>query len=429
MSPPTGIEYPPTLPVATRGPIDAVVHPPGSKSITNRALLAAALAEGDSVLAGALESDDTAAMRESLRALGANIDDSGDEWTVKGTAGRLRTPSRPLDARASGTTARFLTAAATLADGAVVVDGSPRLRQRPIADLADALRELGAAVEVLGREGCPPVLVGGGGLEGGSATIDASRSSQFVSAVMLAAPYARRDVELIWRGGVLVSRPYVGTTAEVMRAFGAEVGLRGDGVVVAAGGYRACRYTVEADASAAVYAFAAAAITGGRVRVEGIDPDSTQADLGVLDVLAAMGCAVRRGEGGITVSAPAGGLRAVEVDMNDMPDAVLAVAVTALFARGTTTIRNVANLRLKESDRLGALETELRRLGAQANAGDDHLVVEPAELQGAEIDTYDDHRMAMSFALAGLRVPGVVIRDPGCVAKTWPDFFEMLAAL
>ncbi len=214
-----------------------------------------------------------------------------------------------------------------------------------------------------------------------------------------------------------------------MRAFGAEVGLRGDGVVVAAGGYRACRYTVEADASAAVYAFAAAAITGGRVRVEGIDPDSTQADLGVLDVLAAMGCAVRRGEGGITVSAPAGGLRAVEVDMNDMPDAVLAVAVTALFARGTTTIRNVANLRLKESDRLGALETELRRLGAQANAGDDHLVVEPAELQGAEIDTYDDHRMAMSFALAGLRVPGVVIRDPGCVAKTWPDFFEMLAAL
>jgi 3-phosphoshikimate 1-carboxyvinyltransferase len=350
---------------------------------------------------------------------------------VRGLAGKLAAPKAPLFAGNSGTTARFLTAAATLADGPVVIDGSPRMRERPIEDLVDALGQLGARARVVGAAGCPPVRVEGGGLPGGRATIDASRSSQYVSAVLLAAPYARAGVELAFREGRLVSRPYVDLTLALMRAFGAEAGWTADGELRVAPGhpYRARAYAIEPDASAAVYPLCAAAIAGGRVRVAGFPPDSIQPDLALLAILERMGCRAARGPEGLEVAGPAGRLRGVDVDMNALPDAALALAVVALFAEGPTRIRNVANLRIKETDRLAALECELRKLGANARAGSDFLEIVPGALRPAEVDTYDDHRMAMAFALAGLRIPGVAIRDPGCVAKTWPEYFSMLEAL
>ncbi len=410
---------------------DAVVRVPGSKSITNRVLVIAALADGDSELLEPLESDDTRVMLESLTALGCAISLEEGLWRVRGRRGRLRRSPAALKVGNSGTTARFLTAAAVLADGPVVIDGGPRMRERPIEDLVRALVRLGARAEVLGENGCPPVRVHGGGIRGGRVAIDASRSSQYVSAVLLAAPYARSDVTLEFAHGRLVSRPYVELTLRVMRDFGAEADWTDSGGVRVAARkhYVGRRYRVEPDASAAVYPFCAAAIGGGRVRVPGIPADSAQADLALLRVLEQMGCAVERGEDWAEVHGPIGRLRGVDVDMNDMPDAALALAVVALFAQGPTTIRNVANLRIKETDRLKALETELRRLGARASAGRDWLRIEPRQLKGAEITTYDDHRIAMSFALAGLRLPGVVIRDPGCVSKTWPEYFSMLEHL
>ncbi len=438
----TGAPAPGPVAVRPRGPLDARVRVPGSRSITNRALLCAALARGTSELRGAGSSDDTEAMRAGLRALGAGIEDDperrDDRWRVTGVDGRFAKPAAPLDVRMSGTTARFLTAAATLAAGPVVVDGAPRMRERPISDLADALTGLGAGIEVLGDGGCPPVRVAGGGLPGGEATIDARRSSQYVSGILLAAPYAERDVTLHFEAGVLVSRPFVELTLDVMRAFGAEAKLGETQVQVTAGRpYAAREYAVEPDAQSAVYAFAAAAIAGGRVVVEGIPASSRQTDLRLLDVLERMGCRVERRPDAVEVQGPGPGpgpgpataLVPVDVDMNDMPDAVLALAVVALFARGPSHLRNIANLRIKETDRLAALETELTRLGARARADADSLRIEPGPLRGARIATYDDHRMAMAFALAGLRVPGVEIEDPGCVAKTWPDYFDALERL
>ena len=415
--------------IRTRGPLDGCVRVPGSRSIANRALVCAALAAGRSRLRGASESDDTAAMREGLRALGVAIATEDGSWSVEGCGGKLPARGAAVDARASGTTARFLTAAATLAAGSTVVDGTPRMRERPIEDLAAALRALGAPVEVLGRGGCPPVRVAGGGLPGGRARIDARRSSQYVSGILLAAPCAARDVELEFAHGAAVSRAFLELTAEVMRAFGAEIALASGGARVRARPYEARDYAVEPDAQSAVYPLAAAAIAGGRVLVPEIPPVSRQTDLRVLEVLERMGCRVARTREGIELYGPVAGLRAIDVDMNEIPDAVLALAVVALFADGPSTIRNIAHLRIKESDRLAALESELRKLGARAHAGADSLRIEPGPLRGARIATYDDHRMAMAFALAGLRVPGVEIEDPECVAKTWPGFFEALDAL
>jgi 3-phosphoshikimate 1-carboxyvinyltransferase len=424
-------DLPPVLEIPTRGAIDADLRVPGSKSITNRALLVAALASGESQLSGGLESDDTLAMIEGLSALGCEITLGEGRWRVQGRRGKLQRSAAAVHARSSGTTARFLTAAAALANGSVVIDGSPRMRERPIDDLTNALAGLGLRVDVLGQNGCPPVRVHGGALPGGRAQIDARRSSQFVSAVLMAAPYARADVVLEFAGGVLVSRPYVDLTLEVMRAFGAEAEWIGPAALrVRAGrGYRGREYAIEPDASAAVYPLCAAAITGGRARVQGIPADSIQADIQVLGVLERMGCEVTRGPGFVQVRGPLGRLRPVTVDMNDMPDAALAIAVVALFAGGRTQLTNIENLRIKETDRLQALETELRKLGAAASASRDGIAIEPGRLHGAEIETYDDHRMAMSFALAGLRIPGVSIRDPACVRKTWPEYFEMLEQL
>ncbi len=409
--------------------LDVTVRPPGSKSITNRALLVAGLAAGTSRLSGPLRSDDTDAMRRCLQALGVEIFDTEDPWRVEGVDGGLTGSAAALDAAASGTTARFITAAATLADGPSTIDGTPRMRERPIGDLVAALRAMGGEIETPLNEGFPPVRVRGGGVEGGEVTIDARRSSQFASAVLMVAPYSRTGLTLGFVDDVIVSKPYLGTTLEVMTGFGATASWAGEARVrVEPGGYRGTDYSIEADASAAAYPFAAAAVTGGVVRVEGIPPGSTQADLGLLGVLEAMGCEVIFSDATLEVRGPAPGeLRGVDVDMTEMPDAVLALAVVAAFADRPSTIRGAGTLRIKETDRLAALEAELRRIGAGASAGPDTLTVEPASLHGALVRTYDDHRMAMAFAIAGLTVPGVVIDDPGCVTKTWPGFFAEIA--
>lgn len=421
-------KLPSRMPIEPRSSVDAVVSVPGSKSLTNRSVLAAALAEGESHLEGPLDSDDTVAMREALALMGVSIETHPDEWVVHGTGGRLAAPSEPLLVGNAGTAMRFLAAATALADGPSILDGTERMRERPIGDLVHALGELGAGIETLHSTDCPPLRMAGGGLPGGHATIDASQSSQYVSAVLLAAPYAERDITLAFSDGVLVSRPYVDLTLQLMEDFGAEACWRdgGDAIWVRAGQpYNARRYAIEPDASSAVYPLCAAAIAGGRVRVVGIPQGSRQSDLGIVDLLERMGCGVIRGDAFVEVQGPSEGLQTLgEVDMNDLPDAALAYAVVALFANGPTTITNVANLRIKETDRLTALETELQRLGARALATEDSIEVRPGPLHGAMIETYEDHRIAMSLSLAGLRVPGVVIRDPGCVSKTWPGYFE-----
>jgi 3-phosphoshikimate 1-carboxyvinyltransferase len=425
-------DLPSRLTIETRGPLDGRVSVPGSKSITNRALLLAALADGESHLSGGLESDDTVVMRAALDAMGIPVEVSDERWIVRGRGGRFKVPDHPLDCGNSGTTVRFLTAALTLAPGPIVVDGNARMRERPISDLVAALRELGAELTVEGKDHCPPVRVHGGGLPGGPAQIDASRSSQYVSAVAQVAPYAERDIELSFKEGVVVSRPYIDLTLDVMRAFGAEADWRGEEKLWIKAGqrYHAREYAIEPDASSAAYPFCAAAIAGGSVTVSGIPAESLQADFKILDLLERMGCRVSRRSDGVKVTGPTDGLKSLgKIDMNDFPDAVLAYAVVALYADHPTTNTNVANLRIKQTDRLAALETELRKLGARATAGPDSLHIEPGPMRGATIETYDDHRMAMSLALAGLRIPGVTILDPSCVTKTWPTYFDAFADL
>lgn len=410
------------------GPVCGTVRPPGSKSITNRALVCAALAEGDSVLTGALDSEDTRVMIEALERLGVEVehDRAAAVIRVRGCAGAIPVGHAELDVANSGTSMRFLTAMVALGRGRFRIDGTPRMRQRPIEDLLVALRQLGAEAYSEPGTGCPPVVVQARGLRGGQAEIAGSISSQFLSGLLMAAPYADHTVELTVVGP-LVSQPYVQMTLAVMEAFGVRVEKADHRFLVPRGRYRGRQYAIEPDASAASYFWAAAAITGGQVTVEGLTRASLQGDVAFCDLLAGMGCPVEVRPDGLAVAG--GPLRGIEADMNAISDTVQTLASVALFAEGTTTISGVAHIRHKETDRLGALATELRKLGATVEERADGLRILPGPLRGAEIDTYDDHRMAMSLALVGLRVPGVVIRDPGCTAKTYPAFFADLEKL
>ncbi len=409
------------------GPIDARVCPPGSKSITNRALVCAALADGKSVLEGVLDSDDTRVMIEGLRNLGLRPRHAPEarQVVLPGCGGRIPAGEADLYVANSGTTLRFLTAVATLGHGTFRLDGTPRMQQRPVADLLAALGALGADVlDELGT-GCPPVRIQARGLPGGRAVVAGNISSQFLSALLMAAPCAQGPVELVVEGE-LVSKPYVAMTLEVMKAFGVAVAQEGFERFLLDGAqrYAARHYAIEPDASAASYFFAAAAVTGGQATVEGLSRNSLQGDVAFCDCLAQMGCEVCYGEQSITVRG--GRLRGIEVDMNAISDTVQTLAAVALFAEGPTTVTRVGHIRHKETDRIAALATELRKLGAGVDERPDGLTIRPGALHGAEIDTYDDHRMAMSLALPGLRIPGVVIRDPECTAKTYPGFFDDL---
>jgi 3-phosphoshikimate 1-carboxyvinyltransferase len=412
------------------GPIYGSIRPPGSKSITNRALVCAALAAGQSLLCGALDSEDTQVMIDCLRRLGIPIEaqDAGTRLVVSGCGGKIPVPSAELFVGNSGTTIRFLTAMAALGHGTFRLDGVPRMRQRPIGDLADALRQLGADVACESPGGCPPVVVRAAGLRGGAARVRGDVSSQFLSGLLMACPLAERDVELIVEGD-LVSRPYVDMTLRVMQCFGITV-PSADGKQFAIAGqqrYVACPYAIEPDASAASYFWGAAAVAGGSVTVEGLGADSLQGDVRFAQCLAQMGCAVTHSSRAITVEGRP--LRGIDVDMNAISDTVPTLAVVALFADGETTIRGVGHIRHKETDRIGDLARELRKLGAAVEERADGLTIRPQVLRGGAIDTYNDHRMAMSFALAGLKIPGVAIRHPGCTAKTYPHFFEDLRRL
>lgn len=421
----------PAIEITPRGPLECVIEIPGSKSLSNRALLIAALAQGESTLRGVLDSDDIRVMAKALQALGARMTIEGETFRIVGVGGKPQVPDAVIDVGASGTAARMLAAALALVPGPTRLDGTARMRERPILDLTAALRALGVDVAIEGERGCPPIACRGGKPFGGAVEIDASRSSQYVSAVLLIAPYAASDVTLTLKDGVLVSKPYVDVTLDTMAAFGAHAVMQDDCTlhVTAGQGYRGREYAIEPDASTAAYFFAAAAIAGGSVCVPDLTRASRQADLAFVALLERMGCSAQESVDGLVVTGPKDGkLRAFEADMNAMPDAVLAAAVTALFADGTSRITHVANLRIKESDRLAALEHELRKLGADAHADASSLTITPprapAAFTGASIETYDDHRMAMAFALAGLRVPGVRILDPGCVSKSWPRYFE-----
>jgi 3-phosphoshikimate 1-carboxyvinyltransferase len=415
------------LPLRAVGPVDATVRVPGSKSLTNRALAVAALADGPSVLAGALVAEDRTVMAEGLRRLGIPVIGEGSEVRVEGAGGRVPAAVAELDLRLSGTAIRFLTAICALGTGRYRLDGTARMRERPIADLLEALRALGADVRDEAGSGCPPVVVRGRGLPGGTARVAGGRSSQYLSALLMVAPAAREAVRLEVEG-TLLSRPFVDMTVQLMAAFGVEVEREGyESFRVRPQRYVPRRYGVEADAMAAGYFWAAAAVTGGRIRTPGVGAGSAQGDRRLADVLAEMGCTTRWSDDGCEVRGPSdGALRGGVFDLNDMPDQAQTLAVCALFADGPVRIENVWNLRIKETDRLRALSRELTRLGARVDEEEDALTVHPlraGDAVPAVIETYGDHRMAMAFAVAGLRLPGLALRDPGCVAKTYPGFF------
>ncbi|MCL2117105.1 MAG: 3-phosphoshikimate 1-carboxyvinyltransferase [Planctomycetaceae bacterium] len=421
------------------GPVQCHVKPPGSKSITNRALVCAALSDYNTCLTGALDSEDTQVMLDALRTLGLYIEHNPEEATiyVKGCGGDFPNKNAEIHVANSGTTARFLTAALAVTEGCNYrIYGKPRMHERPIGDLISALWQLGADVRSEMGNDCPPVLIGKNGKFGGNAQVSGEISSQFLSALLLAAPVSPSDIILSVQGE-LVSKPYIQMTLEVMRAFGATVDAADDfsRFRIAANSQYARKqggtfcYAVEPDASAASYFFAAAAVTGGTVTVEGLSQNSLQGDINFCCCLEQMGCRVQFDANSTTVTTPTNALQGITVDMNAISDTVMTLGIVALFAKGPTRITNVAHIRHKETDRISALACELRKFGATVTEFDDGLEIIPPITfpdNEIEINTYDDHRMAMSFAIAGLKVPDVVIRDPGCVAKTYPGFFDDL---
>ncbi|MBC7856138.1 MAG: 3-phosphoshikimate 1-carboxyvinyltransferase [Pirellulaceae bacterium] len=420
---------PDSLSLTPCGPVRGSIRPPGSKSITNRALVCAALAEGTSNLSGTLNSEDTQVMIDSLQRLGIPVErqDDGSRLIVSGCGGKIPASEAELFVGNSGTTIRFLTAMTTLGHGTYRLDGVPRMRERPIADLLAALNQLGADARSEAGSGSPPVIVRASGLPGGRATIRGDISSQFLSGLLMAAPLAHENVELIVEGE-LVSQPYVTMTIGVMREFGVHAHYSGLSRFVIAGHqrYRACDLAIEPDASAASYYWGLAAVSGGEVTVECLAHRALQGDVAFVECLEKMGCRIIYDSRGITVRGEGTQLRGIDVDMNAISDTAQTLAVVALFAEGPTNIRGVAHIRHKETDRIADLARELRKLGAVVEELTDGLRITPAPLHGATLETYNDHRMAMSFALAGMRIPGVTINNPNCTAKTYPKFFEDL---
>lgn len=411
-------------------PFTTSARVPGSKSITNRALLIAGLAAGTSTLTGVLDADDTRAMAGAIASFGAEVEASWHTGTVR-VRGIGESPIKgplTLQANQSGTTGRFLLAVAATGTGAITVDGDEQLRTRPINDLTDALVSLGVRVEVPSPTRSLPAVVHAQELPGGEVALPGDISSQFASALLMAAPRMAQGLS-VQLTGELVSTPYLDMTVEVMRAFGAEVTAFGEtGFVVAPGRYEACDYAIEPDASAASYILAAAAITGSSVRLDGLSSESMQGDIEFAEVLAQMGSTIRHHADSIELTGPSQ-LIGVDADLRDFSDTVPTLAAVAAFASTPTTIRGVGFIRNKESDRIAATVTELNRVGIDAAETDDGMVIQPGPLQPAVVQTYDDHRIAMAFSVLGLRNPGTRIADPQCVAKTFPDFYQVLDGL
>ena len=413
------------IPPLSRPP-ELTWHVPGSKSITNRALVLAALAEGESTLEGVLHSDDTRHMRNALCALGITIEDLGPTTLlVRGGRGQLRAPQEPLFVGNSGTTVRFLAALACLVPGPVTLVGDEAMSRRPIQDLVDGLRQLGVRIDC--ESGCPPLTIYGGSLPGGKLSMRGDRSSQYFSALLMAAVLAAGPVTVDISGS-LVSRPYVDITRRMIEDFGGIVDTTGSGFrVLSRSSYKARSYVIEPDASSASYPFALAAVSGGTITVPGLGENALQGDYGFLDVLTRLGARVEKREASSTVTGT-GTLRGITVDMHHISDTVMTLAAVAPLLSGETGITNVANIRIKETDRLIATVQELERLGQVVQHGEDWLTVEPRPVTPGTVHCYADHRMAMSFAILGAVSGGVRIEDPACVAKTYPTFWDHLAA-
>lgn len=415
-----------TLPSDTRP--DAVIRTPGSKSITHRALIAAALAPGESDLDHILISQDTRYTAEALRQMGIEIDIHGDKAHVCGKGGRFAPFSAPQEIFLgnSGTSFRLLLSIAALCTGTVVLTGTPRMQERPVGDLVAALKHLGVDAVFVKKDGFPPIRIQARGITGGATHIAGHKSSQFISSLLLAAPCAKTDVEILVDGDVS-SKPYVDLTLQVMERFG--VSVQRDGFthfkITADQHYRPGPFGVEADVSSASYFWAAAAVCGGRVITDNINARNTfQGDIGLLDILEKMGCRVEKHTRRVAVSG--GELTGITADLNSMPDMVPSLAAVALFAKGKTVIRNVAHLKDKESDRLASIATEWGKLGVRVDLLDDGLIIHGQErLQGAQVCAHDDHRIAMSLAVIGLKVPGIRLDDPGCVEKSFPHFWDI----
>ena len=407
--------------------LDREISVPGSKSFTARALVIGALASGETLLKNPLFSEDTECMMEGLRSLGAKMEKKERDLLVMGTGGAFHPTRGSLQLKGAGTAVRFLTTVAGLSGRSITIDGNSRMRERPIQDLLEGLQPLGIRARSIFENGCPPILIEGGRFEGGRTLLRGEKSSQFLSSILLCSPYAQEEV-VVEIAGDLVSKSYADLTMEVMKEFGGEVSHTDYRVFrVTPGMYSGREYGIEGDLSSASYFFAAAAITGGRILVKGVNPSTRQGESHFVDILESMGSEVHRQDHEIEVLG--GDLRGVDVDMNGMPDVVPTLAVVAAFAKGRTRISRVEHLRYKETDRIAALRQELAKMGIETSLEKNSLVINGGSPRGAEIDTYQDHRMAMAFAVAGLRIPGMVIENPDCVNKSLPGFWALLEGL
>lgn len=410
---------------ALNRPVDATVEIPGSKSLTNRALLVAALAQGDSILENALFSEDSEYFAKCVEQLGIPITLNPQlaQIQVAGRGGEIPAKQADLFVGLAGTAARFISALVALGNGEYRLDGVPRMRERPMGDLLTVLQMGGATVNFEGNSGFMPYTLYSRQFAGGNFRLKANQTSQQLSALLMIAPYAQQDT-IVEVEGTLVSQSYVKMTCRLMADFGVEVIQIGDNQFQIKAGqrYQARHYTVEPDASNASYFFAAAAVTGGRVRVKHLTKQSCQGDILWLNVLEQMGCQIKDSDDYTEVTGPKQ-LQGIDIDMNDISDLVQTLGAIAPFASSPITIRNVEHIRYKETDRIKAVVTELRRLGVEVEEFADRLKIQPGPITPAAIETYHDHRMAMAFAVTGLKVPGIVIKDPGCTAKTFPDYF------
>lgn len=408
--------------------VDAVIEVPGSKSYTNRALIIAALAHGISSLNRCLLSDDTLHMIQALQDVGIPIIKDGNMITVMGRGGKMGAPGHKIFAGNAGTTLRFLAGFLSLGHGRFILDGDERMRERPVDDLLDSLNQLGVKSYGEIKKGFPPVIIEANGLPGGKTTLSGENSSQYLSSLLMVAPYANGPIEITIKGA-LVSIPYVDMTLSIMKSFGVTIVNKNYKTfkVKAPQIYKPCFYPVEADASSASYFFAAAAITGGKVRVTNLSYTTCQGDIHFVDLLEKMGCKVEKGPDWVEVQGQP--IRGIEANLRDMPDMVQTLAIVSLFAQGKTVIKDIAHLKIKETDRINNLAKELRKIGAEVEAGNDYLSISVNKLNPSSIETYNDHRMAMSFAIAGLKIPGISIENPDCVKKSFPDFWEKLQAL
>ena len=408
--------------------LQATITVPGSKSYTNRALLIAGLTDGECRLEKPLVSDDTKYMIRALKAFGISVQEEKEAFIVSGRGGKLSTPEEDIFIGNAGTTMRFLTTFSALVPGKTRLDGDERMRQRPLADLLHCLTQMGVKAVSANGNGCPPIDIAGGEVPGGEVQLAGDKSSQYLTSILLSAPYFKNDTNILIQGD-LTSKSYADITLDIMKTFGVSVINESyQRFKVKAGDrYNAQTYQVESDWSSASYFLAAAAVTGGEVTLTDINPHSVQGDAQFTSVLEKMGCRVEKKSN--TLQIKGNPLKGITINMNNMPDAVQTLAVTALFAEGETVIQGIGNLRIKETDRILALANELTRLGAEVETGEDYLVIRPGDYRGAEIETYDDHRMAMSFAVAGLKIPGIRIKNPTCVEKSFPDFFQRFANL